>query len=195
MAVSPRRIGLLGGESTGKTTLAKALADQLPGIVAEEYLREFVRDYGRVPALADQEGIYLIQQMRVNRAMSAAVHEQVAWVIADPVPLMTAVYSVAYFDDDSLLAGGIADASTYDVLLWCAPDIEWSPDGDQRDGPEHRDRADRIISDIVAPALVKAGAPELHRISGSADERLRCSHVITADYDRQTWLTRGTPGR
>jgi nicotinamide riboside kinase len=166
VAVSPRRIGLLGGESTGKTTLARALADQLRALVAEEYLREFVRDYGRAPALADQEGIYLTQQMRVNRAMGAAALAKSPWVIADPLPLMTAVYSVAYFDDDSLLAGGIADASTYDVLLWCAPDIEWAPDGAQRDGPEHRDRADRIISDLVAPQV------PLHRLTGPLGERL-----------------------
>ncbi|MGA0946718.1 MAG: AAA family ATPase, partial [Candidatus Nanopelagicales bacterium] len=43
--MAPRRIGLLGGESSGKTTLAMGLADALPGFVAEEYLRDFVRDF------------------------------------------------------------------------------------------------------------------------------------------------------
>ena len=175
MAVSPRRIGLLGGESTGKTTLARALADQLPALVAEEYLREFVRDYGRVPALADQEGIYLTQQMRVNRAMSAAAHAHVPWVIADPLPLMTAVYSVAYFDDDSLLAGGIADASTYDVLLWCAPDFPWQADLGQRDGPAYRVRVEDVIAHRVAPRL------PLHQISGTPPQRLEQALLLCTE--------------
>jgi HTH-type transcriptional repressor of NAD biosynthesis genes len=175
VAVSPRRIGLLGGESTGKTTLAMALAEELPGFVAEEYLRDFVRDFGRIPTPADQEGIYLAQQMAVNRAMSAAGHAQVPWVIADPLPLMTAVYSVAYFDVDSLLAGGIADASTYDVLLWCAPDFPWRADLGQRDGPAYRLRVEDVIAHRVAPRL------PLHQVSGTPPERLEQALLLCTE--------------
>lgn len=173
----PRRIGLLGGESTGKTTLAMALADALPGFVAEEYLRDFVRDFGRVPMLADQEGIYLTQAMTVNTVLRAAAHAQVPWVIADPLPLMTAIYSVAYFEDDALLAQGIDDASTYDVILWCAPDIEWTPDGPQRDGPDARDRVDQLIRDLLVPVL-----PLIH-LTGSLDERLARTLQAIAEPD------------
>jgi len=157
---------LLGGESTGKTTLAMALADALPGFVAEEYLRDFVRDFGRVPTLADQEGIFLTQQMTVQTVMRAAAHAQVPWVIADPLPLMTAVYSVVYFNDDSLLNTGLANAAAYDVLLWSAPDIEWVPDGEQRDGPDYRSRVDHVIAELINPVL------PLTRLTGSLDERV-----------------------
>ena len=164
--MTPRRIGLLGGESTGKTTLALALADALPGFVAEEYLRDFVRDFGRLPTLADQEGIFLTQQMTVRTVERAAEYAETPWVIADPLPLMTAVYSIVYFDDDSLLEVGIEDASTYDVLLWCAPDIPWQADGTMRDGAEHRDRTDLAIAKYVAPRL------PLQRIRGTLNIRL-----------------------
>jgi nicotinamide riboside kinase len=164
--VNPRRIGLLGGESTGKTTLALALADALPGFVAEEYLRDFVRDFGRLPTLADQEGIFLTQQMTVRTVERAAEYAETPWVIADPLPLMTAVYSIVYFDDDSLLEAGIEDASTYDVVLWCAPDIPWVPEEGMRDGIDFRDRADRVIAEYVVPLLA------LIRISGTPLERM-----------------------
>jgi nicotinamide riboside kinase len=164
--VKPRRIGLLGGESTGKTNLALALADALPGFVAEEYLRDFVRDFGRLPTLADQEGIFLTQQMTVRTVERAAEYAETPWVIADPLPLMTAVYSIVYFDDDSLLEAGIEDASTYDVVLWCAPDIPWVPEEGVRDGVDFRERADRVIEEYVAPHL------SLTRVSGDASERL-----------------------
>ncbi len=96
-----RRIGLLGAESTGKTTLAFALASSIDAFIAEEYLRDFVRDFARLPTLADQEGIFLTQQATVATVARAATHATVPWVIADPLPLMTAVYSIVYFDDDS----------------------------------------------------------------------------------------------
>lgn len=164
--MNPRRIGLLGGESTGKSTLALALADALPGFVAEEYLRDFVRDFGRLPTLADQEGIFLTQQMTVRTVARAAEYAETPWVIADPLPLMTAVYSLVYFDDDSLLEAGIEDAATYDVVLWCAPDMPWVPEEGMRDGIDFRDRTDRVIAEYVAPRL------PLERIRGTLDIRL-----------------------
>lgn len=151
--MEPRRIGLLGGECTGKTTLAEDLARALPGFVAEEYLRDFVRDYGRLPTAADQEGIYLTQQMTVRTVERAAAYSDTPWVIADPLPLMTAVYSVVYFDDHSLMAQGIEDASSYDVVLWCAPDLQWIAEEGIRDGDDFRDRADEVIRAYVAPHL------------------------------------------
>lgn len=165
-AAQPRRIGLLGGECTGKTTLAEDLARALPGFVAEEYLRDFVRDFGRLPTAADQEGIFLTQQMTVRTVERAAAYSDTPWVIADPLPLMTAVYSVVYFDDDSLLTQGIEDASSYDVLLWCAPDLPWIAEEGMRDGDDFRDRADQVIAARVAPALA------LDRIAGTSHERM-----------------------
>jgi len=164
--VDPKRIGLLGGECTGKTTLAEDLARALPGFVAEEYLRDFVRDFGRVPIAADQEGIYLTQQMTVRTVERAAAYSDTPWVIADPLPLMTAVYSVVYFDDHSLMARGIEDASSYDVVLWCAPDLAWVAEEGMRDGDDFRDRADEIIREYVAPHLA------LTVIAGDRETRL-----------------------
>jgi nicotinamide riboside kinase len=164
--MAPRRIGLLGGESSGKTTLAMGLADALPAFVAEEYLRDFVRDFGRLPTPADQEGIFLTQQMTVGTVERAADYADTPWIIADPLPLMTAVYSIVYFDDASLLDAGIEDASTYDALLWCAPDFEWAPDAGMRDGSEYRERADLVIAEYVAPRL------PLLPISGTPLERV-----------------------
>ncbi len=164
--MDPRRIGLLGGECTGKTTLAEDLARALPGFVAEEYLRDFVSDFGRLPTAADQEGIYLTQQMTVRTVERAAGYSDTPWVIADPLPLMTAVYSVVYFDEHSLIDAGIADASSYDVLLWCAPDIPWTAEAGMRDGADFRDRADQVIGEYVAPRL------ELTVISGDRESRL-----------------------
>ena len=169
-----RRIGLLGGESTGKSTLARSLAAALPALVAGEHLRDFIRAHGRAPLPPDQEGIYLTQQATVATVERAAAATHTPWVIADPLPLMTAVYSVVYFDDDSLLAQGIDDASAYDLLLWCASDIPWTEDDGMRDGSDFRDRANDVITEALAPTL------PLHRMCGSVDERLASALSLAA---------------
>ena len=171
--VEPRRIGLLGGESTGKSTLAEDLAQALPGFIAEEYLRDFVRDFGRMPTLTDQEGIYLTQQMTVHTVRRAAAHSGTPWVIADPLPLMTAVYSIVYFDDDALMSPGLEDAAAYDALLWCAPDVPWAPEEGMRDGSDMRDRADQVIREYVATRL------DLTRITGDRGARLASALAAT----------------
>jgi len=167
----PRRIGLLGAESTGKTTLANDLAQSIDGFIAEEYLRDFVRDFARLPTLADQEGIFLTQQATVATVVRAATHATVPWVIADPLPLMTSVYSLVYFDDGSLVDAGIVDASGYDLLLWCAPDFDAEPEPGMRDGEEMRSRTDTVIAELIAPRLVESGC-SLTRLTGSLDSRL-----------------------
>ena len=105
----------------------------------------------------------------------AAAYAETPWVIADPLPLMTAVYSVVYFDDDALMTQGIADAASYDALLWCAPDLPWIAEEGMRDGEDLRDRADAVIREYIAPHM------DLHVISGSREARLESAlSVLTA---------------
>ena len=161
-----RRLGLLGGESTGKTTLARALAEALPGRVAPEHLRDFVAATGRAPLRDEQPGIFAAQREAVEDAVRAGESGGAGWVIADPLPLMTAVYSLVYFDDPSLMQEGLDDARAYDLILWCAPDIPWEADSAMRDGISFRDRADNVIETVIAPVL------PLQRIAGSETARL-----------------------
>jgi nicotinamide riboside kinase len=51
------RVAILGAESSGKSTLAAALADHYGTVWVPEYLREFVEIEARVPDESDQFGI------------------------------------------------------------------------------------------------------------------------------------------
>lgn len=171
-------IGLLGGECTGKSALAARLGAELPACVVPEAVREFMVRTGRPPRVDEQRALMHAQQAAVREAAASCSH---AVVVADPTPLMVAVYSVLYFDDDSLLAEGLADAATYDLLVWCAPDIPWEPDPGVRDGPEFRDRAEQILQVAVVPRL--ATRPSVVA-RGSLDTRL--------DQVRRAWQTLGS---
>lgn len=92
-------------------------------------------------------------------------------VVCDPAALMTAIYSMAYFNDRSLLEPATLHAKTYGTLIWCGTDIPWEPDGDQRDGPEYRAQVDALIGEVVRESLEPAGII-VHRIDGPVSDRL-----------------------
>lgn len=141
------RVGLLGGECTGKTTLAQALAGALDARIVREVLRDFVDREGRTPRPDEQAGILRAQRSLEDAAIGVG---GTSTVICDPATLMTAVYSGIYFADRSLDALAVAQARDYDVLLWCRPDIPWVAEDIQHDGPAMRQRADDRIAELVA---------------------------------------------
>lgn len=159
-----RRIGLLGGECTGKSVLASALERELSACVVRECLRDFVSSHGRVPLQHEQTNI-----MRAQMDAEEAVERQCSgdWLVCDPAPLMTAVYSETYFGDDSLTQAGVMHAMGYDLLLWCDEDIPWVPDGMMRDGPGFRSTEHAVIERIVRDTELRA-----RLVSGTVEARL-----------------------
>jgi len=160
-------IELLGGECTGKSALATALHSALGARVVPEHLRAFVDQRGRTPQSNEQASIFQAQLDALDREVAAS--NAVDLVVGDPAALMTAVYSIQYFDDDTLLTRALESSSRADLLVWCQPDFPWSADGLHHDGPDARELTHRIIEHRIAPAL-PAGL--LVVASGTVEERL-----------------------
>mgnify|MGYP006275641481 CR=1 FL=1 len=161
------RIGLIGGECTGKSELARVLAAELPATVVPEVLRAFVHEHGRTPQSTEQRAILDRQAALEADALVAC---RTPWLIGDPAPLMTAIYSVVYFDDASLIPDAIEQARGYDLILWCDTDIPWIPDDGQRDGPEFR-AAEHVVIERTVRDLM--GDLPVLLVSGSVTERVR----------------------
>lgn len=143
-------IALVGAESTGKTTLAHAVAQRLRDagrdvVVVPEYLRVWCDAAGRTPAPHEQQAIADTQTAHIREA--AARH---ALVLADTTALMTAVYSDHLFDDRSLYA--LADVAHADVSLTLLTglDLAWVADGLQRDGAHVREPVDTLVRQALA---------------------------------------------
>lgn len=162
------RIGLLGGECSGKSTLARALEQVLPACVVPEHLRTFVDEHGRVPRRDEQQAL-LRAQWEAEESAAATCASGI--LIADPAPLMTAVYSEVYFDDPSLTPPAVALADAYDLVVWCADDVPWQADGAQRDGQPYRAAAEQVIARLVASDLVPRGLHVI-RVTGSVEDRV-----------------------
>lgn len=162
-----RVVAIVGAESTGKTTLAAALAAALRTegqrvALVSEYLREFCERHGRTPQVHEQAEIANEQARRI--ADAARSHD---WVVADTTALMIAVYSEHVFADRGLYASAEATQRDYTTTLLTALDLPWQPDGLQRDGPQVREP----VTALVRASLARAGVP-YSVVSGSGDARL-----------------------
>ncbi len=143
------RIALLGAESTGKTTLAAALAPRLAQDTGlrvawvPELLREWCDHVGRTPQVHEQASILRGQHERIEAA--AASHDV---VVCDTTALMTAVYSRIVFGDRSLDARAVDLHRRMDLTLLTALDLPWVADP-QRDGPQVRVPVDNALRELL----------------------------------------------
>ena len=142
---------LVGAESTGKSTLAPALAERIgaeTGLACthvDEVLRSWCEREGRVPRPDEQRAVAEAQQRSIEQAASR--HDV---VIADTTALMVAVYSRLVYGDRSLddWAAG-AHAACVDHTLLTALDLPWVPDGVQRDGEHVRVPVDSALRELM----------------------------------------------
>lgn len=173
-----RTIAFVGGESSGKTTLARDLADSLSiansVAVTREVLRDFVEREARAPTIDEQQVILKLQiKAEADSARAVlgdedwALNDNRGFAIADPSVLMTAVYSILYFDDDSLVERAVRHVRGYDLHVWCRGDFPWEADPGIRDGQEYRDRAAQIIDQIAVTHSL-----DLLQVTGTPSERV-----------------------
>jgi NadR type nicotinamide-nucleotide adenylyltransferase len=129
-----RRVCLLGGESTGKTTLAEALSRRFETTWVPEYGRELWD--ARLGHLAYEDMAH-IAQAQIARE-SAATADANKWLFCDTSPLTTYFYSQEMFGRvDRALA--LAATRPYDVVALCSPDFPFVQDG-TRKGDEFRQK-------------------------------------------------------
>jgi NadR type nicotinamide-nucleotide adenylyltransferase len=161
----PRRVAILGPASSGKTSLAAALAERYGTVWVPEYLREFVDVERRVPVAGDQFYIASTQRERED----AAAREAGRYLFCDTAPLMTAVYSLHYFGgiDDQLARLADEHQRDYALTLVTAPDIPWVADGLQRESAE----VSVIINRMLMEELAARRIP-YELVSGDPGQRL-----------------------
>jgi NadR type nicotinamide-nucleotide adenylyltransferase len=163
------RVAILGAESSGKSTLAEALAAHYGTVWVPEYLREFVEVNGRVPFEEDQAGIARTQRAREEAAAARAR----GFLFCDTTPLMTSIYSRMYWNRVDAQLAALAASHDYAFTLVAAPDGPWVPDGLQRDSDEVRQAVHRL----VVATLDEAGIPFV-QVTGSLPQRLRQAEAL-----------------
>ena len=160
---APLRIAILGAESSGKSTLAAALAEHYRTVWVPEYLREFVDTHQRVPREEDQYAIALTQLTRENDAAMRAGR----FLFCDTTPLMTALYSRVYWGRVDAQLAELDSVHEYALTLVTAPDGPWMPDGLQRESEAVR----QSVHALVLANLTARGIPHTV-VAGQPDQRM-----------------------
>lgn len=151
-AASVARVVLIGPEASGKTTLARELAEEFNAPWTPEAARLFAETWPEPLSLATVAPIARLSMRLEDEALAGIAATDPATVSATaaesaPRPLLvrdtdlvsTVVYSRHYYGVVEEWIEREARARRGDLYLLCRPDLPWFPDG-VRDRPDQRER-------------------------------------------------------
>lgn len=162
---------LLGGESSGKTTLARQLHEYLRihhglnVVLVPEVLREWCESHQRAPRASEQAGIAQQQTFLLRQAQQQPGCQ---FVISDTSALVVAAYSELYFEDRSHLESALSSQRDFSCQLLMGLDLPWVADGLYRDSAEMRAKLDASLRREMTQAGIG-----FQTIYGVGEQRLR----------------------
>jgi HTH-type transcriptional repressor of NAD biosynthesis genes len=137
------RVCILGGESSGKTTLAQALAAHLGTVWVPEYGRTLWEERGGALVYGDMRAI-AVEQLAQEAMRAQDAHR---WLVCDTSPLVTRFYSAALFGrvDPALAA---MSHQPYAATFVCAPEFDFVQDGTRVDAAFRRRQHDWYCAEL-----------------------------------------------
>lgn len=155
---SSLKIVVTGPESSGKTTLASALAERLGAVCVPEFSRVYLQHLGRNYTQADLPRIAAGQMAWEDWH---AEHAR-ASIVCDTDLTVLHIWSLhKYGVIEPFIAETLARRRA-DFYLLAAPDFEWQPDP-LRENPHDRDvlfgKYEALLRELEVPFLVLRGDP------------------------------------
>lgn len=128
------RIAVTGPESTGKTTIAKRLAEMYNGLYIPEYARDYVEKLNHHYTFEDVEAIAQMQVMQYKQAYESDARFVFfdTWLIITKVWFEWVYQRVPDWLEDEIQKCRI------DLFLLCRPDLPWEADTVRENGGENR---------------------------------------------------------
>ena len=123
-----RTVCFIGGESSGKSTMAQAMAERCQTLWAPEYGRELWVEQGGMLAYEDMARIARVQQAREDTLRQQASR----FLFCDTSALTTLFYSHEMFGAAEPELERMA-GRRYDHVFLCAPDFAFVQDGTRRE--------------------------------------------------------------
>jgi NadR type nicotinamide-nucleotide adenylyltransferase len=146
----PLIIVVTGSECTGKTTLARELADRFGAPCSPEFAREYLDRKGAPLVAGDVEPIARGQMAGEDAALVTAGGA----VIRDTDLVSTVVYAHHYYGSCPGWVEREARRRLGDLYLLLHPDVPWVADGLQRDRPAER----ALLHELFRQRLASLGA-------------------------------------
>ncbi len=169
---------LLGAPSTGKTTLAEALAAKHGTRWMPEYGREVWEEH-HVDRRLRKEQLVAIAEGHLERE-EALLLECDRYLFTDTNVLTTLQFALDYHGVGAQRLVDLAREaeSRYDLWFLCEADIPYADTWD-RSGPVHREEMQgRIVADLVERGI------DFTRLRGSVEERIGRVEEVLAGFDK-----------
>jgi nicotinamide riboside kinase len=161
------KIALYGPESTGKTTLAKQLAEHYKTEWIPEFAREYLQEkWNKTQQICEEHDLLPIavgQTKSENKALKKANK----LLFSDTCLLVTKVYSDIHYGQTNPILEKAAKKHKYDLFILTDVDVPWEKD-DLRDAPSKRKDNLRVFEDV----LIRYNKPYL-TLSGSKENRVQ----------------------
>ena len=141
------RIGVIGPESTGKSSLARYLAKRYEGVLVPEYAREFVERKGTTDVTWNE--LCEIARKQIDELQA---NNQEPIVFFDTELIVTKVWFEYAFERVPEWLNEAIRQYPMDVYLLTYPDIPWQPDPARSNGSEaiRKKLFDRYEAEIQA---------------------------------------------
>jgi len=172
------RIALFGPESTGKTTLAKQLAEHFDTVWAPEFARDYLQEkWDKIDQICDVNDMLPIAYGQIkleNESLSIANK----YLFCDTNLMVTKVFSEVYYDFCDPLLDKAARKHKYDLIFLTDIDVPWEKD-DLRDKAEGRES----VFAVFKQTLIEHNRPFI-TLSGDKELRLKKAVSIIDDLEK-----------
>jgi len=169
------KIALFGPESTGKTTLAKQLAEYYKTDWVPEFARDYLQEkWDKQQALCDINDMLPIAygQTQLENEKTVTANQ---YLFCDTNLMVTKVFSEVYYNYCDPLLDQAAREHEYDLFFLTNIDVPWEKD-DLRDKPEGRE----TVFSVFKQSLIDNNKPFI-TLSGDASLRLKKAVSIIDD--------------
>ena len=126
------KVGIIGPESTGKSTLASYLAHRYGGVLVPEYAREYMEERACACAYTYEDVVNIAKQqvLQLQSGIYGGITEgyRTNVIFFDTELIITKVWFLHKFGKCPDFLEEALHAYPMDVYLLCYPDMEWIPD-------------------------------------------------------------------
>ena len=159
-----KKIAIVGPESTGKSTIAKFLAEEFQTIYVPEYARYYCQNLNKQYTLQDELNMFH-GQVALEEALVSVTKKDI--LICDTTFLTVKIWCDHLFNETPKVVIDKINTAHYDLYLLMDIDLPWEDDV-LRDFPKERNHFMQVWEKEL-----KAINGNYQIISGQGDERLQ----------------------
>lgn len=168
-----KKVLLIGGESTGKSTLTINLANRFNTNYIEEAGRDLSEKSGTDQMMLAEDFTEILLQHKLNEIKAVEQSNKVLFIDTDA--LVTQFYmnflEMPEIEENRALSDAIDALNHFDLILFLEPDVAFVQDGDRSE----RIRDDRKKYSEQIKALLKEHGRTFVTIQGDYDNRYNCA--------------------